>query len=265
MLEDPAINDAALEEIIPKAIKGDQETLNLLMAHPWMQQLFEILTRWALKNFNPESYPKAGSVQGIIYEKLLRDGPNIKNESNRSWRGLLKSWCFSVIGHYYLNQIRDLKVVLKHEEQAGESPTEEPCSTALTPEEELLAEEEELLAKEEKRLWKERGAEVRRRLWLVINSFPPKDARVIRLWVKGKNLRQIEEETGIPLSTVDRREKKIQKALVQEIRAFMKEIETENNLEEDKAALEAGLMEMVAHILREMGDGDDAPRIGACT
>lgn len=251
-MEDSEINVIALERIIPEAIKGNQEALNLLFAHWWMNRLLDRLTRWALKKYDTERYPKANSVPGVIYEKLLREGHTIKNKDHKPWCACLEAWSRRVVRNYYLNVIRDWKAELKHVEQIPDIPIEEPRSPEMTPEEELLAKEEELLAEEEKRLWEDRGVELRRRLRKVIKTFPPNDARIMPLWAAGKNLREIAEQTKIPLSSVHRRETEILKALVEEIGAFMEEIAAKNNLEAGKPALEKGLMELVAHILQEV-------------
>lgn len=186
---------------------GDIEARTLLIEHPATMQLLDRVAHWAYRRYKQDP----DEIKDFILVKLFNSINTLKDPSQ------LTKWCYMMAKNYSLNQIRHLNVEekyreLKLAEEQGRfgkwhgKPLIPPHLASL-PEEELLIKEQELYLKEVLKRLKQ--------------SFP--DSSLMEAWAEGKTLRQISEEMGVPISTVARRLKNMQKALITD---FLSEIKT---------------------------------------
>jgi hypothetical protein len=81
----------------------------------------------------------------------------------------------------------------------------------------IMSQEEELAQKEQALIRGRLESKMRWIAWQVFDSSTPEERLILSLWAQGKTLRQVSEETGIPLATTHRRLKNIQRAIVKEV------------------------------------------------
>ena len=144
-------------------------------------------------------------VEQDLWLKLCKSAQNLPDIES------LKSFCFTTARNNCLNQERRNQLEVKYLESlktqdihstrksAGGGTVILHCSTATSPEDELSK------------------SELRERVLKILKKFPPEKARLIRLFLSGKSPKEISELTGIPLKTVYRVLKQIQKELIKEL------------------------------------------------
>jgi RNA polymerase sigma factor (sigma-70 family) len=209
------INEAAAqEELIREAVEGQPTALELLLFSTWLTNLLQQIATWVTRQFHVDGE----EARDFVFDKLRTNIQNITNSGDNSWRDVVTRWCYAVARNYALNILRHLEVEQRHRATVTHEHTQhivhgtrivEPCATTLTPQEELER-QEQTRAEHAFRL------KLRQALHPVVRSFTAEDVKILQLWAEGKKLREIATLTGIPLATVARRLKKLQKALYEE-------------------------------------------------
>jgi RNA polymerase sigma factor (sigma-70 family) len=257
-MEDPEINDAALDEIIYRAINRDQEALEKLMVCWWMVQLLNRLADWASRNKKIDADENGKDIQDIIADRIRLKIDTVKNPRKRPWRNCLKSWCYQVAktccgtvrkSKQRLEQRYRVEVEHEHTQRIeNRRRIVAPISPMM------VSEQEEIEQQQQKQdsLRKKLNSKIHRTVRQAVNSFTPEDERILSLWAKGNTLKQISEQVEIPLPTVGRRLKKLQRAIIEGIgKARGKDIGVEQKLKK-LSAHRAGFEELIAHSLRNM-------------
>lgn len=235
-MEEPETNDVDPERLIPDAIGGNQEALDLLMVCHWLTTMLSQICHWASRKFVVDLEDLRTFMEDTLRDQI----GTISNPDHKPWCPLLKAWCRKVAKNRSLKLIRHRKVEQKHRDSVTNECIQfirngkrmiAPCANTLSPEEELMDQEQRLL--EQRRKWA--LASIARQ---VVNSFPPKKAKIGRRWLAGKSTKQIIQETDQPGSTVYRILKEIQQAIVEEIGA--------REILNEQPGLAAGLQKLVA-------------------
>lgn len=191
-------NNVALEQLVEKAVSGDEVALNALIAHPEMNQILEELSAWAERMYEQDREDIKQNLLIISYKNIhsLRDTSNFK------------SWLFKIARNYCLNTIRrDKREKLFSDEVSDQNRADkkldgEPLAqfkSELTPEQELLIKEKETLFEKQVR-----------------KATEPFSPEIVERWANGQSPKQIAEETGRPLKSVYRVLKNMQDAIIRE-------------------------------------------------
>ena len=209
---DSDISEKDLEKIIPAAIDGDQQALNLLKFCIWFTKLLDNISKRAEARLHVE----AAELRDLTFDTLVKKIDSIKNPNNRSWRVCLAGWCKRVCVRHALTILKkrckfELPFTGEGDGNSADVPTEHRelkrrrnaaesySSGGRTPEK-----DSEL-------------SELHRMVRQVIFAYPPEDVRIVYHWASGLKLRQISQETGIPFQTVNERLVKMQMAIVNKI------------------------------------------------
>jgi RNA polymerase sigma factor (sigma-70 family) len=262
---------AALERIIQKAVNDDQGALKLLLYHPWLYQLLNRIADWALRRYQVVHDEHGRDVQDVVSDTIRRKVTTLENRRNICWRVCLSSWCYAIARSHsinYLNRGKSFEenywdsVTHEHtESKRGEKRIVAPCAPVKSPE------EEECEQMEQDSLQKSRESKVHQVVWQVFNSFTPEDVEIVLLWVEGKTIHQTSKKTGIPKSTAGKRLKNLQKSFVKEIEKVV--IEEKGELRAKKIGVEqilenrkerrVGLRTLIANSLRAMAQCSHPP------
>lgn len=272
-MEDPAIHDVDLDKIIPEAINGDPQALDLLMRCLWMLQLLNQIGDWAWRRKKIDVNKNGKDIRDIVEERIRLKIHTVKNPHQRPWCKCLKSWSFRLAANCCEN-VRKSKqraeegykdAVIHENTQRIEDGVRiiEPVST-------MMSQQEEVEQKEQSPLRESLKSKIRRTVRRVFNSFTPEDAKILRLWGEGKTLKQISVETHTPLPTVQRRLKKLQKTIKNEITKVIGEETGEAKAEEPEVAQaldellmnRTELQKLLANSLRDMAQSSHAPHAG---
>jgi RNA polymerase sigma factor (sigma-70 family) len=212
------LRDLTLEQLIKRAMEGDIEARTLLIEHPSTMHLIDQVSNWAYSKYKQDP----DEIKDFLLVKLFNSINTLKDPSQ------LKKWCTMMASNYCLSQIRHSNVEEKYQElklaeQQGRFGKWHgkpliPPHRASSPEEELLLKER---GQQKDLLIEELRLHVREMLERLEQSFS--DSSLLEAWAEGKTLRQISEKTGIPMPTIARRLKKMQKVIVA---GFLSEIET---------------------------------------
>jgi len=214
------ISDLELDQLIEKAVKGDKVALGLLLFHPWLtERLDKISARKAYKfRLDREE------IRDAVFDTVSRKIQDIKNPKNRPLTKCLNAWCGSIAESVSLNMLRHAGTERKYikrevrESTNGGRKTAEGISQPLqfkspkTPEENYVEKEMTELCAE---LWPLLLSRVQQEL----KSLSPEDTRLLKNW-SGKTLRELKEETGIPIATLNRHLKDLQKDLLKKLRIY---------------------------------------------
>jgi RNA polymerase sigma factor (sigma-70 family) len=234
-MEDPAIYEVDLDRIIPEAIDGNPQALDLLMRCLWMLQLLNQIADWAWRRKKIDVDIHGVDIQDIVAERIRQKIHTVKNPSHRPWCKSFKSWCYRVAARCCEN-VRKTKqrAEQKYQDEVIHDSTVrieggmriiEPCST-------MMSQQEEIEQKEQTPLRGSLKSKIRQTVRRVFNSFTPEDAKILTLWGAGKTLKQISVLTNTPLPTVQRKLKKLQKTIKSEITKVIDEEVGEGKTEE---------------------------------
>lgn len=201
------ISDIDLDQLIAASISRTNESLDLLIVCPWFTtHLNEIAASMAY-----QYRLDAIEIRDAVFDKLLDKIQTIKNPRNSPLTECLLAWCRKTARRVCLNRIRHnrvkknyLECLAASEKIRGTRVSTEGVSRPLKPPdanspEEIVLEKELAMLREKLRT--DVYLEVKREL----DNSSPTDIRVVKCWgSRMMNLKQISEETGIPISTVQR-------------------------------------------------------------
>lgn len=251
-MDDPAIYGVDPEELILKARGGDRNALYLLLFSPWLTQLLDEVSGKTSWDFNVDGE----AVRDFVFERVRLKIRKLKNPHNLPWCECFAGWCKKIAENHARNLIRHRGVVERHWDGVSHEHTQSIRNgqriTALHAP--TVSQEDEIEQKERDAL----QAKLHRTVQKVFPSLKPEDKKLISMWSDGKKLRELSAETGMPISTVNNRLKKILKAFVKEItEVVVKEIgktETEEvRVRQLLGACGDGLRELIGNSLRGRG------------
>lgn len=262
------IDGDALDEVIRKSVEGDENALSILLYCEWLWNVLTRISNNAARQFRVD----ADDLLDYVFDQLRRKIQSIKNPNGSKWRDCLAGFCRTTAHYRCINLMRPRRQDEAYRDSVVGERTgwrrhgqriDEPCSTEKSPEEEVEQHEQDSIRE---------GATPRisETVWRVFNSLKPEDATLILLWVDGKTLKQISDETRIPLSSVARRLAELQKVFfkeiikvgVEEIGEAMAEETGVTQIPEHVKEHRAGLRELIARSLREMARAGHAPLAG---
>nr|AUN36045.1 hypothetical protein [uncultured bacterium] len=218
-----------IESVSAKAIGGDKASQDQLMASLWLAGAVEEIATRLARQFNEDR----NEIRDRIYDKLRKKITTIKNPQNGPLSNCIRAWCNSTGTRFCLNKHRHHKV----EDRYADRVIHENMPTESSP-------EDILLQKEEDSLWANRRDDLHTQVYVAITKLPPEEINVILLWAEGSTLKDIEQKTGVPLSTVQRHLKKSQKHIVESIGI--------RKLIAGDAELTKGAYELIANCMLEM-------------
>lgn len=199
------INDITLNPLIQEAVRGNEEALDSLIMHPEMSRILDDVSAWAEWMFRQ---PKDIVKQELLL-KLWAKLDTIRDHNR------LAPWLYTIAKHYCLNEIQHERLeTARHDKimdqsreatRLGGKPLVQ-STPELTPEQVLLQIEQE---EEEDRVRRERLERLRK----AITPFPK---WLVEGWSLGKTPKEMAQETGVPLSTIYRNLKNMQKAIIKE-------------------------------------------------
>lgn len=235
--------DIDIEEIIARAIEGDETSLDQLIASPWLAGILnEITTRYARQYDGNE-------IHGRICDKLRKKITTIKNEKKGPLTRCIKGWCWKTGSRLCMNQNRHRKVEDKYVDRvihenihgtrrlATGTVINLQSPTTFSPEELMVREEENLL-------WAARKADLHSAVFNAITKLPPEDITITLLWAEQLTLKETAQVTCIPLSSVQRRLKRSQRQIIESI-GIQKLIAGDPELQK-------GAFELIANCMLEM-------------
>jgi RNA polymerase sigma factor (sigma-70 family) len=228
------------ETAIAETIGTINQALNALRMHPWLKNVTErtstsLAWQFGLEELKPED------IQLFIIDKLVPVIHTVNNPNHRPLCECIHSWIYHAAYNYCLNVQRHVKVVRKHEEQAKHELTSGKINSVPILKSAVPTPEDQLLEKEAEEERESRTTDIRVRVRGVVMSYAPQDVSIVYLWGTGLTLQQIAARTNIPLATVSRRLKKVQKAITAEL-------EFDSALE--NKVLKEGLRQLIASSLQ---------------
>jgi hypothetical protein len=203
-MNDPAI-ERKLKRWMPKIINRNQRALNSLMRDEWMLQLLNSIAEGAKRKKKIEVDEELGiDIQEIITARIRTNLHKVKNPNGMPWSMCIPKWCRVVAGRK-CEDVRERNARFVIERDAEMSSL---VSTMPSPEETLERKEQ---APIRKRLKSKIPAAAKR----ARSAGAADDQQILSLWIEGDTLKQIAEKTGIPLSTVQKKLKKIQRCIAE--------------------------------------------------
>lgn len=232
--------DLAPETAIAETISKFNEALNALRLHPWIENTTKEISKslawqFALEELRPED------IALFITDKLLPVIHLVNNPNHRPLCECIHAWIYQATHNYCLNVQRHLKVVKRHEELIKHELTRGKINSVPILRSAVPTPEDQLLETEAERERASRTSDIRARVRRVVVSYSPQYVTIVYLWSTGFKLKEIAARTTIPLATVSRRLKKVQKAIT-------KEIEFESALENKE--FKEGLRQLIANSLQ---------------
>lgn len=241
-MEDPEIDNTQLEQIIPEAIKGNAEAFHALINSAWMLRLLNEIADCIFRRFKPNVKPdqvakwtslgeppvQRDDIFEAVLVAILLKIKQVKNADGKPWTSCLRSWSYSVATNFVRNELRRHRNAAKHEPKV--ISLTERVSHFKAPDEQLFEKE------------------LHEVIWLVFKSLTTIQERIIiALWASGMPLQEIHDLTGVPVSTINERQRQMQKTIFKRIGA-------------DEILLESkeyrnGLKEIIANTLAEMSGG----------
>jgi len=195
------LSEYDLEELIPPAIAGDEIAKRRVVFCLWFTRLLDNISNRTATQFKKYKIEPA-ELRDLTLDTVIEKITSIENKNFRSWQVCLAGWCKIVCVHHALNIVRRLR---KFEapppaDNNGEKAKEIPSAEGPLVTEKLV----------------ELG-EFCHLVHEVIMSFPPEDVMIMYMWGEDLKLRVISKLTGIPISTVGKHQKKVQKVIVNSI------------------------------------------------
>lgn len=213
-MDDPVIDGVALEEVIAKAVRGDQNALRLLLFSPWLSQLIEGVSDRVSRLYQVDS----AEVRDFVSEKLRDKIDTLRNPHNRPWRDCLRVWCYTVAKNHAQHTVRRNRAF----KQSYRNSIEHENTQLIRDRKRMTALYSPLPSQEDEIEQKEREfqrvllqAKLEQSFRQVFDSFTPEDKLLLSQWAEGKTSAQISGELEMPISTVYRRLRKLQKAIVE--------------------------------------------------
>jgi DNA-directed RNA polymerase specialized sigma24 family protein len=242
--------DENLERWIQEAKAGDEKSLKRVVRSRWFNELTAKQADRAARDYHVD----ADRVRNYVLERTLCKIHTLNNDDNVIWVRCLGAWSRQIANRRASNLLRGWRA----QERLGEWASDE---NNMPPEgggyQILLPSRPPTQMEEIER--KEREAfdpKLRRIVRDLCAGLAPVDALIVKQWIRGHDPGDIFELTGIPLSTVYKRLKAFQKALINEVsKARAEEIGEEEvkklgltRLVEEKVYRE-GIRELVANSL----------------
>jgi RNA polymerase sigma factor (sigma-70 family) len=217
-MNDPAIY-VELETLMPEVTKRDQEALDAVMRSEWMLNLLPRIADWAERKKKVEADERGTSIQEIVAARIRAKLHTVKNPNNAPWHKCLTKWSYRVAARLCEDvRKKRTRLVERHRRAVEHESTQriehgvrifEPASPTPSP-------EEELEHKEQAPLREKLESKIHRTILKARDAAGPEEKLILDLWLEGKTLQEIHERTGISRATVQRKLKKIQKAIVAE-------------------------------------------------
>jgi len=188
-------------------------------------------------------------IRDAVCDKLRKNIGTIKNPNQLAPTKCIASWIKKTSRHVCLNKARHRKVENKyadriiHENSHGKRKSSKGIIIDL--QRPATNSPEEILLKEEANsLWASRMADPHLEVYNVILSFPPVDIEIAFLWAEGKTLKEIEQASGVCLSTAHRHLKHFQ-------RKILESVGIDAIIAGDPELIKGGL-ELITNCLREL-------------
>ena len=218
-------NNIDWNQIIDDAIKGNEESLDLVRFSEWFTiSLYEISAIAAYK-YGLD----AAEIRDAVFDKLSDKIQTIKNPKKSPLTECLLAWCRKTAKRICLNKIRHNGVKKNYRDRRvadencnGTQVSTEGNHTHL-PSPDANSPEKILLEKEAAALREKVRADVYLEVEKALANSSPTDLRIVICWALGKmTLKQISEVTGIPIATVQRhlvawQKRVIRKTILQQI------------------------------------------------
>jgi DNA-directed RNA polymerase specialized sigma24 family protein len=207
-----------IETIIANAIDGNQTSLDQLMASSWLAGVLEEITSRRARQFKLDR----NEIRDRICDKLRKKITTIKNPRQGPLTKCIRGWCNSTGRRFCLNGGRHRKVEARYAKRVIRENihgTRKSPTGTIIPLQSLVTNspEDNMLRKEADLLWANRAADLHKQVYNAIVKLPPEDINIALLWAEGLTLERIKQQTGIPLSTVQRHLKKFQREIIESI------------------------------------------------
>jgi DNA-directed RNA polymerase specialized sigma24 family protein len=241
-----------IDEIIVKAVNGDKTSLGELMVSPWLAGILKEITTQKARQFRIDH----NEIRDRICDQLRENITTIENPKKES----IRAWCKSTATYFCFNGSRHRKVEDRYVDQVIHENIHGTRKSAkgtiivlqspatISPEDVMLQAEEDLL-------WASRKADVYSQVRNAVMALPPEDIKITLLWARGMRLKEIAQETGTPLATVQRHLKKSQKQILESVGI--------QNLIAGDTELTKGAYELVANCMLEMNSRGYFPQRAA--
>jgi DNA-directed RNA polymerase specialized sigma24 family protein len=214
------ISDIELNQLIEKAVKGDKEALARLRSSKWLTQLLHNISLRMANAFNQFNLISA-EIEDALSDAVCDKIETIRKPNKSS----MTAWCWTIGRRISLNKIGRAKLDKKEREKSiqeiaitGTRKTATNISKPLpvtgkdSPEKILLEKEATVLRNN-----------LRTDLYLKVPQelakLSPEDAKLLISW-SGKTLEELKEETGIPISTLSRHLKALQKDILKNLHIY---------------------------------------------
>jgi RNA polymerase sigma factor (sigma-70 family) len=272
-MEDSEIVNINLEQVIPDAVNGNQQALDLLMCCEWMMQLLSRIAEWARCKKQIDVDIHGRDIQDIVSDRIRLKIKDLRNPRNTSWRACLETWSFKVARTCCENVRERKRAEQRYRTSVEHEHTQrrqdgvrivEPCST-------MMSQQEEIEQKEQAPLQDRLTSRIRRTMREVSKTFTPEDKIIMSLWLENKTLMQIATEIDSSTETVRRKLKKLQDALYRELtKVIIKEVGEERFKENGVAQVLEELLthrndlrELLIHNSLETTPSNQAPSVNA--
>jgi len=239
---DDDLSDIILHQLINEARQGNENSLGRLMDSIQVKNLLDLVSTQVAHQFRVDST----LIREELFDKLCSKIKTLKKPKFKT----LTSWAFTTARHFCLNQYRHGLVVNKHSEQVVHSETNGkrkscggdfkplPSSLNNSPED-IMLEQERCAVLDDLAL----------QVIEIINSFEANDRSIVIHWGAGKLLREISEATGVPLSTVQKHLKKLQKEIIR--KSGLQRLLDRNSNQDQDEELPDFVYEVLAHMIQD--------------
>ena len=193
-------------QIIDDAIKGNEESLNLVRFSEWFTIGLDEISTIAAYRYRLD----AAEIRDAVFDKLSDKIQTIKNPKKSPLTECLLAWCRKTAKRICLNKIRHNRVKKNHVDRlmANENGNGTRVSTegrTPLPSPKANSPEQIHLEKEATALRENVRADVYLEVKKALANSSPTDLRIVICWALGNmTLKHISEATGIPISTVQR-------------------------------------------------------------
>lgn len=200
-------NNIDWNQIIDDAIKGDEESLNLVRFSEWFTIGLDEISTIAAYRYRLD----AAEIRDAVFDKLSDKIQTINNPRKSPLTECLLAWSRKTAKRICLNKIRHNRVKKNHVDRlmANENSNGTRVSTEGIPKPlpspKANSPEQIHLEKEAAALREKVRTDVYLKVKRSLAKSSPTDLRIVICWALGKmTLKQISEATGIPISTVQR-------------------------------------------------------------
>jgi DNA-directed RNA polymerase specialized sigma24 family protein len=253
---DVAIDGPELDRVIEEARDGSAEALYKVLFSLWTMRLLDRVSDWAWRRYKVALDKEGESVQDVIFKAIRRSIGTFLNPNNVSWRACLRAICYRIARNHSLNVIdRERKLEKNYQDSftyehtpfsRDHRPVIEPCSPAMTAEEEK---ELEKALEREDAIWAGRASAILERLQQIIKTLTPDEQAILRLWAQGNTIPQTAAALDKPTSTMGRKQKKLEMLLVEEVEGLIEELGESSG---KKVRVEKIMADLQAHRAAEL-------------